>query len=49
LDNPDLKNFNVDNSKAFFDTYVKGVDRKSEIGKITLPPNNPVVLTIKGD
>jgi hypothetical protein len=48
LDNSDLKNFNVDNSEAFFDTHLKGDGRTSEIGKITLPPNNQVVLTIKG-
>lgn len=47
-DNPDIQKYNLDNSEAFFDTYVKGIDRKSEIGNKSLPPNNIIEKSNKG-
>jgi hypothetical protein len=47
-DNPDIQKYNLDNSEAFFDTYVKGVDRKSEIGNKSTPPNNVIEKSSKG-
>ncbi|WGK64832.1 hypothetical protein [Croceiramulus getboli] len=47
-DNADIQKYNLDNSEAFFDTYVKGLDRKSEIGNISMPPNNQVEKSSKG-
>lgn len=47
-DNADVQKFNLDNSEAFFDTYVKGVDRKSEIGNKSIPPNNVIEKLSKG-
>jgi len=47
-DNPDIQKYNLDNSEAFFDTYVKGIDRKSEIGNKSIPPNNIIEKSNKG-
>jgi hypothetical protein len=47
-DNSDIQKYNLDNSEAFFDTYVKGVDRKSEIGNKSTPPNNQIEKLNKG-
>lgn len=47
-DNADIQKYNLDNSEAFFDTYVKGTDRKSEIGNKSLPPNNVIEKSSKG-
>jgi hypothetical protein len=46
--NTDIKNYSTANAIALFDTYLKNVDRKSEIGTLTLPPNNQLVITKKG-
>jgi|GEM_PF-1321129 len=46
--NPDIQKYNLDNSEAFFDTYIKGIDRKSEIGNKSIPPNNIIELSSKG-
>lgn len=47
-ENADVQRYNLDNSEAFFDTYVKGIDRKSEIGNKSTPPNNPIEISSKG-
>jgi len=47
-ENPDLQKYNLDNSEAFFDTYVKGIDRKSEIGNKSIPLNNVTEKSSKG-
>ncbi|GAB4450676.1 MAG: hypothetical protein Fur0028_06220 [Bacteroidales bacterium] len=47
-DNADVQKYNLDNSEAFFDTYVKGIDRKSEIGNKSIPPNNVIEKSSKG-
>lgn len=47
-DNADIQKYNLDNSEAFFDTYVKGIDRKSEIGNKSIPPNNVMEKSSKG-
>jgi hypothetical protein len=47
-DNADIQKYNLDNSEAFFDTYVKGVVRKSEIGNKSIPPNNVIEKSSKG-
>lgn len=40
--------YKLDNSEAFFDSYVKGVDRKSEIGNKSIPINNIMEKSSKG-
>ncbi len=47
-DNTDIQKYNLDNSEAFFDIYIKGIDRKSEIGNISTPPNNAIEKASKG-
>jgi hypothetical protein len=47
-DNIDIQKYNLDNSEAFFDTYVRGLDRKSEIGNKSIPPNNIIEKSSKG-
>lgn len=47
-DNPDIQKYNLENSEAFFDTYIKGIDRRSEIGNKSTPPNNQVEKLSKG-
>jgi hypothetical protein len=46
--NADIQKYNLDNSEAFFDTYVRGTDRKSEIGNKSVPPNNIIERSSKG-
>lgn len=46
--NADIQKYNLDNSEALFETYVKGIDRKSEIGNISIPPNNVLEKSTKG-
>lgn len=47
-DNAAVQKYNLDNSEAFFDTYVKNIDRKSEIGNNSIPPNNIIEKSSKG-
>ncbi len=47
-DNAAIQQFNLDNSEAFFDTFVRGMDRKSEIGTKSTPPNNTLEQKNKG-
>lgn len=47
-DNPDIQKYNLDNSEVFFDTYVRGIDRKTEIGNKSTPPNNQLEKLTKG-
>lgn len=47
-DNASVQKYNLDNSEAFFDTYVKGIDRKSEIGNKSAPLNNLIEKLSKG-
>lgn len=47
-DNADIQKYNLDNSEAFFDTFVKGMDRKAEIGNKSTPPNNTIEKSSKG-
>jgi hypothetical protein len=47
-DNADIQKYNLDNSEAFFDTFVKGIDRKSEISNKSIPPNNVIEKSSKG-
>lgn len=47
--NTDIKNYHVANAIALFDTYLKNIDRKNEIGTLVKPPNNELVITKKGN
>jgi len=47
-DNADIQTFNIENSIALFDTYVKGIDRTSEIGTLAIPSGNEILLSTKG-
>ncbi len=47
-DNPDIQKYNADNSLALFDTYVRGIDRRSEIGMLAMPAGNRIDLSQKG-
>lgn len=46
--NADILRYNLDNSVAFFNTYVKGMNQRNQIGNRSLPPNNPIVFSQKG-
>jgi hypothetical protein len=47
--NADIKNYSVANALALFDTYLKNIDRKNEIGTLSKPTNNELVITKKGN
>lgn len=47
-DNADVLTYNLDNSEAFFDTYVKGMNKKAQIGNLSVPPKNIIETAIKG-
>lgn len=46
--NESILRYNTANAIALFDTYLKGIDRKSEIGALNLPEENNVELINKG-
>jgi hypothetical protein len=47
-DNASLGQFNLDNSLAFFETYLKGKNKVGQIGTLSLPSGNTVELSSKG-
>lgn len=47
-DNLSIRQFNLDNSKVFFDTYLKNMNQVSQIGTLSIPPNNELVFSTKG-
>jgi hypothetical protein len=47
--NTDIKLYSTANAIALFDSYLKNKNRKAEIGTLTVPPNNPLVITKKGN
>jgi len=47
-DNPDIEAYNIANSLALFDTYLRGADRAAEIGILSPPPANNISLSTKG-
>ncbi len=46
--NTAIKQFNLDNSLAFFNTYLKGMNQVAEIGTLSLPPANTLIFSKKG-
>ena len=46
-ENAEVEKYNIDNSLALFDMYVRGNDRSSEIGNISLPGSNETELSKK--
>jgi Secretion system C-terminal sorting domain len=46
--NTAIRQFNLDNSLAFFNTYLKNMNQFAEIGTISLPPDNPLIFSKKG-
>ena len=46
--NSELVQYNLDNSKAFFDVYIRGENRISEIGNLSLPQENRIDFQSKG-
>jgi len=46
--NSELLQYNLDNSKAFFDVYIKGENRISEIGNLSIPQGNVIDFQSKG-
>ncbi|MFD2561470.1 hypothetical protein [Aquimarina rubra] len=47
--NSGIKAYNEENSVALFDSYLKGKDRNSEIGNLSPPSNNEMVISTKGN
>jgi len=47
-DNPDIEAYNIANSLALFDTYLRGADRAAEIGTLAPPPQNDIAFSTKG-
>jgi len=41
-DNPEVEKYNIDNSLALFDLYLRGNDRSSDLGKLSLPESNEI-------
>lgn len=46
-ENDQIKKYNIDNSLAFFDMYLRGNDRSSDIGNLSLPDSNEIEFTEK--
>jgi len=47
-DNPDIEAYNIANSLALFNTYLRGADRAAEIGILSPPAANDISLSTKG-
>lgn len=47
--NAEIKNYSVANALALFDTYLKNLNRKNEIGTLNKPINNELVIFKKGN
>jgi len=47
-ENEEIQEYNIANSLALFDTYLKDRNRQDEIGTLELPENNEIELTVKG-
>jgi len=47
-DNPDIAAYNTANALALFDTVLRGADLRDSVGRLALPPENPVRLRSKG-
>jgi len=47
-DPPEIEAYNIANSLALFDTYLRGADRAAEIGILSPPPANNISLSTKG-
>jgi len=41
-DNPEVEKYNIDNSLALFDLYLRGNDRSSDLGNLSLPESNEI-------
>jgi len=47
-ENEEILEYNIANSLALFDTYLKDRNRQDDIGNLELPENNEIELTAKG-
>jgi len=47
-ENEEIQEYNIANSLALFDTYLKHRNRQDEVGNLGLPENNEIELSIKG-
>jgi hypothetical protein len=46
-ENSQVQNYNIDNSLAVFDMYLRGDDRSNDIGNLSLPDSNEIELREK--
>ena len=46
-ENDQIKKYNIDNSLALFDMYLRGNDRSNDIGNLSLPDSNEIEFTEK--
>jgi len=46
-ENSEVEKYNIENSIALFDMYIRGNDRSGEIGNLSLPESNDIELTEK--
>jgi len=46
-ENSQVQKYNIDNSLALFDMYLRGNDRSNDIGDLSLPDSNDIELTEK--
>jgi len=46
-ENSQIEKYNIDNSLALFDMYLRGNDRSNDIGRLSLPASNDIELTEK--
>lgn len=47
-ENEEIREYNIANALAFFDTYLRDANRQDEVGNLELPESNPIELTVKG-
>jgi len=47
-ENEEIREYNIANSLALFDTYLKDRSRQDEVGNLELPENNDIELSVKG-